>query len=149
MFFYDTAKFNYIVDAQIKVISVCNFFGFFLPGILWAHHSSSTLLKNFLLPRQVVLLIISLWGIFWSLPFGPSGALTLALCGENHVALLINLSDAAGLLCASVLSYYAVEYGKVGNWGPILFGLSISGALALPSMHRIMMLQLGPSRDNL
>lgn len=128
------------------MISVCNFFGFFLPGILWAHHSSAVLLKNFHLPRQVVLLIISLWGIFWSLPFGPSGALTLALGGENHVALLINLCDAAGLLCASLLSYYAVEYGKVGNWSPILLGLSISGVLALPSMYRIMMLQLEPSK---
>lgn len=124
---------------------MCNLFGCLLPGILWAHHSKSMLLKNFLLPRQIVLLIISLWGIFWALPFGPSGALTLTLGGESHVAFLVNLSDAAGLLCASVLSYYALEFGKVGNWGPILLGLSIAGALALVSMSRAMLLQLEQS----
>ena len=108
---------------------------------MYAHQSKLLFLRNFYLPQRVLLLVITLWGVVWALPFGPSGALALTLGGENHVALLINLLDAAGLLCASVLSYYALEYGKVGNWGPILLGLSAAGALACVSTFRAMLIQ--------
>ena len=134
--------FPIIITPQMRLISFCNFWGFIIPGFLWAHHSSYFILKNFYLPQKVVLLIISLWGVFWALPFGPSGALVLSLGGVNHVALLVNLFDAVGLFFASILSYYALEYGKVGNWGPILFSLSLTAAVAYASMARAMTLQM-------
>lgn len=80
--------------------------------------------------------------MFWALPFGPSGALVLSLGGVNHVALLVNLFDAVGLFFASILSYYTLEYGKVGNWGPILLSLSLTAAVAYVSMARAMRLQM-------
>lgn len=94
------------------------------------------------MPQKAVLLVISLWGVFWALPFGPSGALVLSLAGVNHVALLVNIFDAIGLFFASILSYYTLEYGKVGNWGPVLLSLSLSAAVAFVSMSRAMVQQV-------
>lgn len=135
------------IIVQRKLISICNFMGFILPGMLWAHHSSSIFVKNFYLNQNAVLFVISLWGVFWALPFGPAGALVLNLGGVNHVAFLINLFDAIGLFFASILSYYTLECGKVGNWGPVLLSLSLAAMVAFFSMSRAMTIQAKNDAD--
>lgn len=121
--------------------------GFILPGMLWAHHSSSIFVKNFYLNQKAVLFVISLWGVFWALPFGPAGALVLNLGGVNHVAFLMNLFDAIGLFFASILSYYTLECGKVSNWGPVLLSLSLASMVAFFSMTRAMSIQARNDAD--
>jgi hypothetical protein len=94
------------------------------------------------LSQEVVFIIISFWGVFWALPFGPAGASGLNLSGTNHAALFFNLFDAAGFLFASILSYYVLEMGKIGEWRFILFSLSMAGLIALGSMWKAMMIQI-------
>lgn len=76
--------------------------------------------------------------MFWALPFGPAGALVLSLPGENHVALLVNLFDAIGLFFAAILSYYTLELGRVGNWGPVLLSICLTAGVAFVSTSRVM-----------
>jgi hypothetical protein len=139
-------------NSQIRAITICNLFGFILPGILTLHHLTSipstsiSVLKfliNFQLSQPIVLGILFFWGMAWALPFYlPAGVMALTLGGVNHAALLTNLFDAIGFLAASVLSYYAMEFGKSGQWTSVIFGLSIAGGVALTTMSRAMLLAL-------
>jgi hypothetical protein len=68
-------------NSQIQAITMCNLFGFILPGILTLHHRASSpstslvsvsvlkFLNYFQLSQPIVLGILFFWGMAWALPF--------------------------------------------------------------------------------
>jgi hypothetical protein len=155
---------------QSVTIAVFNLCSFLLPSFLWAYHagvqitipalwrsaangassntviSAADLLQGPLPLKWNLSILLAVWGAVWALAFYiPAGVMALKLGGLQHAALLTNLFDAVGFFAAALLSYYAMELGRVGNWKPLLAWLASAGLLALGGMWGAMRLDLKTS----
>jgi len=130
-----TRLYNKFSDSKKSIsILVLNIFNFIFPLLL--HLNAAKVLH---LSPPIALLILTLYGFSWALPFYiPAGIMALKLGGKKHSALLTNLFDAVGFLAASIFSYYATELGRVGNWAPIFKILASVGAVSAVSMSLAM-----------
>lgn len=120
---------------QVSVIAGMNVCNTVLPAVL-ALNAVKAIPS---LSHAVVLTILTLWGCSWALPFYiPPGIVALKIGGRDHAALITNLYDAFGFGLAALYSIAAMEYGRVGNWAPIMVLLSVFGGLSTISMHYAM-----------
>lgn len=120
---------------QHQIVILLNIWNCILPGILTAQA-----MKMIQLPFSAVLMILSIWGATWALPFYiPAGVFALRIGGLKHAALITNLMDAAGYISAAFFSKFAMDYGRLGQWDNTLASLTICGVLALLGMFVAML----------
>lgn len=120
---------------QVSVIGYMNVLNTIFPAVL----ALNALKVIPALSHTFVLTVLTLWGCTWALPFYlPPGIVALKIGGRDHAALITNLFDGLGFGLAAVYSIFAMKYGRVGNWAPVMIALMIFGGLSTISMHYAM-----------
>ncbi len=122
---------------QLKVIALFNSFGFFFSWLLYLQVKGTIIL-----PLNLVVASLFMWGLGWSLPFYvPPGKLALSLGGKDHAALLTNIYDGFGFLAAAVFSYYGMIYAKLNQWSGIMTLMYSLGIVSAGTMTLSMYLE--------
>jgi len=121
-------------STKIFSIALFNFFGTILPLLLALKAMNILAFSNFF-----ALLILTLYGACWALPFYiPPGVYALTVGGTEHAAFITNLFDGFGFIIAAFFSIVAMENGRVGQWAGILMSLAFAGLLSLVSQFHAM-----------
>jgi hypothetical protein len=91
------------------------------------------------LSPALVLVLLTMWGGAWALPFYiPPGLVALRLGGRHHAALLTNIFGATGYFAGAIFTYFSMKWGKAGNWLPVLLLCAGGNFVSLITMNLAM-----------